>query len=86
MVYGMACPLEDAGEPDCRGTPRPTAIMSMIAGARPGLRLSYRGYTVMPDAMRVKGEDMTERREMNAEQGDFTAGVPDPASHGREHR
>ena len=37
----------------------------MIAGARPGLRLSYRGYTVIPDAMRVKGEDMQERRGIN---------------------
>ena len=31
-------------------------------------RLSHRGYKVIPDAMRVKGEDMQERREMNGEQ------------------
>ena len=29
---------------------------------------SHRAYTVMPDAMRVKGEDMLERREVNGEQ------------------
>ena len=40
----------------------------MIAGARPGLRLSHRGYRVIPDAMRVKGEEMQERRGINGEQ------------------
>ena len=43
------------------GRQRPTR-----PGRRPG-RLSYRGYTVMPDAMRVKGEDMKERGGMNGE-------------------
>ena len=43
----------------------------MIAGACPGLRLSHRGHRVIPDAMRVKGEDMQESREMN---GPFQCG------------
>ena len=43
----------------CIPGPPMTALMSrtILAG-----RLSHRAYTVMPDAMRVKGEDMQERR------------------------
>jgi len=45
--------------------------------ARPHARnvfLPHRAYTVIPDAMRVKGEDMQERREMNGN-GPFQCGM-----------